>query len=78
MDNLAPVAILALAVLAVWLWLRPRSGGSHQAERQLRSICLGDDRKVERLINAEMIRVPGISRDEAASRAVDRYQRDNR
>ena len=78
MDNLTAIGILALVLLGVWLWLRQSSGGSRQAERQLRRICLSDDRRVERLINAEMIRVPGISRGEAASRAVDRYQRDNR
>ena len=78
MDNLTAIGILAFALLGVWLWLRHSSGGPRQAERQLRRICLGDDRQVERLINGEMIRVPGISRAEAASRAVDRYKRDNR
>ena len=78
MDNLTVVAIIALVLLGVWFWLRPRGGGARQAERQLRSICLGDDRTVERLINVEMNRAPGISHDEAASRAVDRHQRDNR
>jgi hypothetical protein len=77
MDNLTAIAIFALVLFGVWLWLGPRSGGSRQAERQLRRICLGDDRKVERLINAEMVRAPGISRGEAAKRAVDRYERDN-
>ena len=78
MDNLTVIGILALVLLGVWLWLRPRSGGSRQEERQLRRICLGDDDSVERLINTELTRAPGISRGEAASRAVDRYQRDNR
>lgn len=78
MDNLTAIGILGLVVLGVWLWLRHTNGRSRHSERQLRRICLGDDRKVERLINAEMIRAPGIARGEAASRAVDRYQRDNR
>jgi hypothetical protein len=77
MDNLTAIAILAILFLGVWLWPRFTGGRSRQAEKQLRRICLGDDRKAERLINAEMIRAPGISRGEAASRAVDRYQRDN-
>jgi hypothetical protein len=77
MDNLTMIATLALLFLAVWLWPRLRGGRSRQAEKQLRRICLGDDRKVERLIDAEMIRAPGISRGEAANRAVDRYHRDN-
>ena len=78
MDGLAAIGIFGLVLLGVWLWLRHKSGSSRHSERQLRRICLGDDRKVERLIDAEMIRIPGISRSEAASRAVDRYQRDNR
>jgi hypothetical protein len=78
MDNQTVIAILAIVFIAVWLWPRLRGDRSRQAEKQLRRICLSDDRKVERLIDAEMTRSPGISRGEAASRAVDRYQRDNR
>jgi hypothetical protein len=78
MDNPTAVAILGVIVLGAWLWLRRRSGASRQAETQLRRICLGNDGQVERLINGEMIRTPGISRAEAASRAVRRYRRDNR
>jgi len=77
-DDLPAIGIVALALLGVWLWLRRAPGGSRRAEKRLRRICLGDDRQVERLIDAEMIRAPGISRGEAASRAVDRYRRDNR
>ena len=71
-------AILGVIVVTGWLWLRRRSGTSQQAETQLRRICFGNDGQVERLINGEMTRSPGISRAEAASRAVRRYQRDNR
>ena len=78
MDRATAIAILAAIVLGAWLWLRRRSGVSRQAEAQLRRICLGDHRQVERLIKGEMTRTPGISRAEAASRAVQRYQRDNR
>lgn len=75
-----PITIVILGVVAVgvWLWLRRSGGVSHQAETRLRRICLGDDRQMERLINGETARAPGISRAEAASRAVQRYQRDNR
>ena len=71
-------AILGVIVVAGWLWLQRRSGTSRQAETRLRRICFGNDEQVERLINGEMTRSPGISRAEAASRAVRRYQRDNR
>jgi len=77
MDNATAIAVLSVVVLGAWLWVRRRSGASRQAETQLRRICLGNNPQVERLINAEMIRTPGISRAEAASRAVLRYQRDN-
>jgi len=76
MDNTS--AIAGVIVVATWLWLRHRSSTSRQAEERLRRVCLGNDGQVERLISAEMARSPGISRAEAASRAVRRYQRDNR
>ena len=78
MDNPIAIAILGAIVLGAWLWLRRRSAVSQQAEAQLRRICLGNDGQVERLINGEMTRTPRISRAEAARRAVQRYQRDNR
>jgi hypothetical protein len=76
MDNVTGIAVLGGVALGVWLWLRGRT--KRQPERQLRRICFGDDDQMERLINFEMTRAPGISRAEAASRAVLRYQRDNR
>ena len=78
MDNFSAIAILGVIVGGAWLWLRRGRGVSRQAEAQLRRICLGNDGQVERLINGEVTRTPGISRAEAASRAVERYQRDNR
>ena len=70
--------ILVVVALGVWLWLRRGAGASRQSETRLRRICLGDDGQAERLISGEMARAPGISRAEAASRAVDRYRHDNR
>ncbi len=72
------LVILAVVALGVWLWLRRGAGASRQSETRLRRICLGDDGQAERLISGEMARAPGISRAEAASRAVDRYRHDNR
>jgi hypothetical protein len=72
------VAILMLVALGVWLWRRRGGVASRESETRLRRICLGDEGQVERLINGEIARAPGISRAEAASRAVDRYRRDNR
>lgn len=78
MDDVVAIAILGIVALGVWLWLRRKSDVSHKAETRLRRICLDDTAQVERLINAEMGRTPGISRAEAADRAVLRYERDNR
>ena len=78
MDYSTAVAILGVVVLGAWWWRRHGRGVSRQAETQLRRICFGDDGQAERLISGEMTRSPGISRAEAARRAVLRYQRDNR
>jgi hypothetical protein len=77
MDSTAAIAIVVLIVLAVW-WVRRGSDPTRHAETQLRRICFGDNDQVDRLIEAEMARAPGISRAEAANRAVYRYRRDNR
>ena len=76
MDDATGIVIFVLVGLGLWLWLR--RDPTREAETQLRRICFGDNDQMERLIEAETTRTPGISRAEAASRAVDRYKRDNR
>jgi hypothetical protein len=78
MIDAASVLVLAAIAIGAWWWLRRSGGTSHDAEAQLRRICFGNDEQVERLIDGEMTRAPGISRAEAAGRAVLRYRRDNR
>lgn len=78
MDDFSAIVILGVIAGVAWLWLRRGRGMPPRAETQLRSICFGDDGQKERLIKGEMTRSPGISRAEAARRAVQRYQRDNR
>ena len=75
MDDATGIVIFVLIGLGLWLWLR--RDPARDAETQLRRICFGDQDQMDRLIEAEMTRTPGISRAEAASRAVDRYKRDN-
>jgi hypothetical protein len=77
LDDLLPLLVLAGVVGAIWLWIAHR-GRKHAAEKELRRICLGDERQAERLLESEMTRAPGMSRAEAARRAVERYRRDNR
>jgi hypothetical protein len=72
------VLIILVAIVAGWLWFRHRHGASGRAEAELQKICLGNEAQAERLIAAEVSRAPGISRAEAAMRAVERYRRDNR
>jgi hypothetical protein len=75
----SPLALILLAgVLGVtWLWLAHR-GRRHVAEKELYRICLGNKAQAERLIESEMTRAPGVTRAEAARRAIERYRRDNR
>ena len=67
---------LALVALTIWVW--QRGSPSRTAETRLLGISLGDTSVAERLIEAGFARAPGISRAEAATRAVARYERDNR
>ena len=76
-DTVAVLVLLAVAGLAAW-WVARRGSGSRRAETRLRQICLGNAAQMERLIEVERARAPGISRTEAATRAVLRYERDNR
>jgi hypothetical protein len=77
LDDLLPLLLLAGVVGAIWLWVAHR-GRKYAPEKELRRICLGDERQAERLLESEMTRAPGMSRAEAARRAVERYRRDNR
>jgi hypothetical protein len=78
MDNRVVILVIGVVIAAVWFWSRYRHSPSRSAEARLRGICFGNEGQVERLIASEMSRAPGISRAEAALRAVDRYRRDNR
>jgi hypothetical protein len=75
-HTLSLIAVLVV-VIALFLWWRGSSGGA-RAESRLWKICQGDQAQAERLLQAELTRAPGISRNEAASRAVQRFERDNR
>ena len=77
MTNTTLLVLLALAVAAAIAWRWGMSGQS-RAESQLVRLCRGNVDQAERLLNAELTRNPGISRGEAASRAIGRYERDNR
>ena len=68
---------VVLVVAAVWYWFSTR-GPSRNPESQLHRICHGNQTQAERLIQGEIARAPGVSRAEAARRAVERYRRDNR
>jgi uncharacterized membrane protein YccC len=70
------IALVVSAALAWFWWSRRRSD---DAERQLRRLCFGNQGQVDRLIDGELRRASGgISRQEAAHRAVERHRRDNR
>ena len=75
-ETVAVLVLVATVGLVVW-WAAGRSGGARRAETRLRHICFGNAAQVERLIEAEHTRTPGISRAEAVTRAVLRYERDN-
>lgn len=78
METALAAAVVMAAVFLAWRWWNRRAA-SAAAESMLRRVCFGDERQVERLIEGEIRRASGgISRVEAARRAVQRHRRDNR
>ena len=81
-------ALLAIALVVVIAVILLRGVGSlsgfgfglggPSAEARLLRVCQGNRDQVERLIRAELERNATLSRTEAADRALQRYQRDNR
>ena len=74
---MAALLVVALVGFAAFVYWYARKGASNAPERRLRLLCRGDTALAERLIEYEMQRRPGISRREAAGRAVDSHRRDN-
>jgi hypothetical protein len=71
---MAGAAALLFAVAGCWWFMAARSGS--EAERTLRRTCMSDA-QAARLMDYESQRTPGISRQEAARRAVERHRGDN-
>jgi hypothetical protein len=76
MNASAVLLLVVIAAIAIWFWSRGAS--ARDPETMLRRVCRGNVEQAERLIAGELSRSPGITRAEAARRAVARYQRDNR
>jgi hypothetical protein len=68
------VALLVVVIIVVW----SRAAAAASDESRLLRMCQGDNEQAERLLQAELRRSPHVSRSEAAGRAVQRLQRDNR
>jgi hypothetical protein len=75
-------ALLGIALVVVIAVILLRGAGfaigGVSAEARLSRVCQGNRDQVERLILAELKRNASLSRAEAADRALQRYQRDNR
>lgn len=69
------VIALLVCSIVVLLWKGSRMSDS---ERRLRVVCRGDAGQAERLITYELVRSPGIPRQEAVARALQAFRRDNR
>ena len=69
------IALIAIGIAVYWVVQRHHGEGP---ERQLQRLCSGDEGQAARLMEYEMGRAPGISRKEAATRAIESWRRDNR
>ena len=75
MTFVSALVVLAAVGVCVW-WLR----GTRRPtpDERLVGLCHGDRSMAERLIAFEQKRSPGLSRTQAATRAIESRQRDNR
>lgn len=77
MGPLVLVGLLAVGLFLVWRFLGPgRQRGSGSPEAHLVRLVHGDRGTADRLIRGEQARTPGLSRSEAAARAIRRLERD--
>ena len=77
-----PVLIGILVVAAVVYYFSSAGDTRHRdaatdAEEDLRLLCRGDLKQIERLVALEMTRAPKITRGEAVKRAVVSLRRDH-
>ena len=70
--------LAAAWLAAAWLFARARRRPTKTPESRLVRICRGDTERADRLVAGELARTPGLSRSEAAARAIEKYRRDNR
>ncbi len=83
-TGLLITVVFAVAIAAAFLAWKlstghdAQHGGKSRAESELLRMNLGDKNKVERLIQYEIRKAPGISRAEAARAAVESMRHDNR
>ena len=78
--TLALALTLALLLTVGVLWVAaPYGWGSRVSpEQRLLKLCRGNRERMERLIDYELERQPGIARETAIARAVLSIRRDNR
>ncbi len=67
------ILAFALAATALWWFTRSRAG-TH--ERALAAACRNDSAQAERLLEHERRRVAGLTREQAAERALRTLRRD--
>jgi hypothetical protein len=70
--------VIGIALLPRFLWQLLAGDASQEVERQLLRRCMGDEAMVSRLIEHELQRRPGLSRSDAAARALESLVHDNR
>jgi hypothetical protein len=67
------LVVVAVAAAAIW-WLTRSRTGAH--ERALVAACRKDDAQAGRLLDLERRRISGLTREQAAERALRTLRRD--
>ena len=75
MSLAVAIVVVFLILLELRLWV---AYSRKSAEKKLTKMCFGDAAQVERLVQRELQRNPGLTRAQAVRAAIESYQRDNR
>ena len=70
------ICVVLIILIIAYLFHKNNNKVNTEQMKQLKSICHGDEDRMQRLINLEKKRGLNISKNESVKRAIESYKRD--